>query len=504
MLRSIRRREFVGAGRFIHQRQYILDHQPRLVSPDWKVVPVGRYFLSHCPMLEVRPTKDAEGRQWLLLGYAFQADPTRADPCVAVGAASGLKQILDVVFSWAGRWLLISESYLIADAGGVMPAFYLPELSSAKLPAISSSLAILFECYELEIETTETLGWYVYEFFPPPTTRLKGVLKLLPDQIANLERGSIDHASRLELRRYRDLTADQRADRLLQSLSHIFKQMGASGNRIVIAATAGRDSRVAVAAAQHAGIAFETMNFSHWAVSSADRIITAQYSADLGIPYHNVTLGRRWSRDRRDAHDYHTFGSIAQANRMIFARGGYDTFDESVWFIRSGMFEIGRAFLWSKLKGVRWEDYIADPAPAVRSFHHFAGYRRILKGVRAWIAWRREHQEDADWRDVLYRDHRSCGYWSSVEQGLDLTRPRSILYFCSDLLFSLVMSATDEEKRNSTIQALVVEKSGTGLDKYPYNPAMDSRIKRAAYRAHKILLYALNEASNFARRAFLP
>jgi hypothetical protein len=498
-LRTAQARTTVGAGRFIHQRQYIIDRAPRKVSPDWRVIPLGQYYLSHCPTLEVRQAQDADGRTWWLLGYAFQADPSKPDPCAAVAAASGLAAMMDVVFSWAGRWLLVSDSDVIADAGGVMPAYYFPELDGTKLPAISSSLAILFECYHPQIESFDTMGWYMYEFYPPPTTRLRGVLKLLPDQVIDLRNGAVERMNRLRLAGYRDLSAEERADRILASLSHVFKQIGATGKRVVITATAGRDSRVAVAAARHAGIAFEAMNHVHWRSSTADRVIAAQYTADLGIPCQNVALGK-WSWEREYVHDYHTFCSLSQANRMIYIRGGYDVFDDSVYLVRSGMWEIGRAFFWKKFKGVSWEAFAADPAKAIRELHHYAGHRRIVKGLQAWIDWNRGNGEDADWRDLLYRAHRCGGYWSMVEQSLDLMAAQSILYFSSDLWFSLVLSATADEKLQSTIQALIVERSGTGLEKYPYNPSMDTRLRRGTERASRIFLYGMNEAANLSRR----
>lgn len=502
ILRTIEAHKTAGAERPIHRRQYILDRAPRKILPDWRAIQIGQYWLSHCPLLEVQSATDADGKTWWLLGYAFQGDPAQPDPRASIAKASGLAGMMDVVFSWAGRWLLVSDSHLIGDAGGIMPAYYIADYNGAKLPAISSSLAILYECYQPPIASYDALGWYMYEYFPPPTTRLKGVLKLLPDQVIDLRNGTIERVNRLHLDRYRDLSAEERADRMLASLSHVFKQMGASGKRIVIAGTAGRDSRVAVAVARHAGIPFEVMNHVHWRSSTADRVITEQYSRDLGVPYRAVTLGER-RRERGRAYDYHTFCSVSQANRLVYERGGYDAFDDSVWLIRSGLWEIGRAYYWKRF-GPSWEAFAADPEPALRRLRHYSGYRRILKGFKAWIAWNRGNGENADWRDLLFRAHRSGGYWSMVEQSLDLMAARSILYFSSDLWFSMVLSATADEKRQSTIQALIVQRSGTGLDKYPYNPSMDTRFRRMAERGSRIIHYALNETANFIRRKPRP
>jgi len=498
ILRTLEAHKTAGAPAPIHRRQYILDREPRKVQPDWRSIQIGRYWLSHCPLLEVQSATDADGKTWWLLGYAFQGDPTQPDPLTSIAKASGVAGTMDVVFSWAGRWLLISESHLIGDAGGIMPAYYLAERDGAKLPAISSSLAILYECHQPPVASYDTLGWYVYEYFPPPTTRLKGVLKLLPDQVIDFQTGAVERVNRLRVDRYRDLSAEQRAELMLASLSHVFKQVGASGKRIVIAGTAGRDSRVAVAAARHAGIPFEVMNHVHWRSSTADRVITEQYSRDLGVPYRAVALGERVP-ERGYAYDYHTFCSVSQANRLVYESGGYDGFDESVWLIRSGLWEIGRAYYWKRF-GPSWEEFAADPEPPLRRLHHYSGYQRILKGFRAWIDWNRGNGENADWRDLLFRAHRSGGYWSMVEQSMDLMRARSILYFSSDLWFSLVLGATADEKRQSTIQALIVQRSGTGLEKYPYNPPMDTRLRRMAEKGSRIIHYALNETANFLRR----
>ena len=145
-------------------------------------------ILSHCPELEVESAQDLDGGTWYILGNAFQADPGLPDPMKQVARLPSA-HIPAATYTWAGRWILIGPDVIVPDAAGLLGLFYLNRPSHTLL--VSSSLAILKHLVPDLKLSRRKLGWYGMGWVPPPSTKLSGVMKLLPDQTLSTSKGTI-------------------------------------------------------------------------------------------------------------------------------------------------------------------------------------------------------------------------------------------------------------------------------------------------------------------------
>src|SRR6266516_4368076 len=108
----------------LHRRQFVVGPEPVLAAAGWSSDEIGpSVYLSHDPDLPVASVTDKRGVPWRLLGTAVQSDPGTPAPLEQL-ADNEKGDLLDVYRSWAGRWLLLSDSELHLDVCGLLGCFY--------------------------------------------------------------------------------------------------------------------------------------------------------------------------------------------------------------------------------------------------------------------------------------------------------------------------------------------------------------------------------------------
>jgi len=168
----------------IHNRQFVIGNQQKKIKADWEIVKIEEnLYVSHCPNMVVRKIKDVNDVEWYLLGIAIQTNSDKENPLTEI-VNSNTNKIRELYKSWSGRWILIGNSAIHMDCGGLIGCYY-TKINEERW--ISSSLAILQEIGEFSPRPENLEHKSDFEWYPLPMTRFEGVYKLLPSQILDLK-----------------------------------------------------------------------------------------------------------------------------------------------------------------------------------------------------------------------------------------------------------------------------------------------------------------------------
>jgi hypothetical protein len=422
--------------------------------------------LSHDPALRVH----VSGAR-VLLGRAVQTASGRGDPRTELAAPD-----IDVAArDWAGRWLLLEGDTVSLDAGGLLACFLRriddavwasssPELLRALVPA-------------LDRPRTRIAPEIGMDWLPPPGSGIAGIGRLLPTQRLRLTDGTIT-ARPLP---HPDTGASP--DALLASLQsrlvNAVSGFAPPGADVRLPLSAGRDSRLVLAAAVKAGASVRAYSFDRPGLSRADRLLPPQLAATAGLEYELIPFGPPDPR-RVDLWDLHTAGHAMTADRDDFARGQHDRLSDADAELSGNVFEVGRAYY----HGVLPPDPGATPEETAT-----AVLRELPSGhagaVLEWARWM--HATPAagwDWRDRFYLEQRVGGWLGAICQGVDLAAvPRVHIANCAAYIAE-TMSLDEATRRASAHHLQLIEAMAPELGALPFN-ARDSLGERVRHRARR-------------------
>ena len=174
----------------LHNKQYILGKNAHIIDESWKTInlPNG-YVVSYQNNLHIAHNID---NSIVLLGDVWQVDPERRDPVEIIQNWNG-DTSLDEIFAqeeyWNGRYLIITNKWILTDTTSSLACFYNDN-------GYSSSLALLqivnnkpiIELPKMPIGCPQ----YV-DFMPGRLTQYEDCFRLLPNQILNYQSGIITY-----------------------------------------------------------------------------------------------------------------------------------------------------------------------------------------------------------------------------------------------------------------------------------------------------------------------
>ncbi|MBA3736249.1 MAG: hypothetical protein H0W90_13830 [Actinobacteria bacterium] len=465
----------------LHRRQFILGPEPFLAGEGWISEQIGpSLHLSRCPELPVASVTDERGVTWRLLGLALQSDPDAPEPLEQL-AGNEQSALLDTYGSWSGRWILISDSEIHLDAGGLIGCFYrtIQHGSTTELWASSSPVLIVaipgrerIRRVGPKLHVGKGMDW-----FPLPRSGFAGVNKLLPTQVLSLA----PMADRRVLPRpplvdeQKPTTYDEALDTLQRSLVTSLSRLRESGEAIWLPLTAGLDSRLILAAARQADLSLRTFTQHYPLMESADSHFPPLLARELGYEHRQLRPGR-FSRSRRALFDAHTAGQCVDGDRRFFAHGQWEMIPAPALILRGGVFELGRCYFHRKFP----EPAARDLVELIATRFHFGEFHPTstvhLAGIAEWVEWTaRTSQPGLDWRDRLYLEQRIAGWVSSIEQALDLTSyTRAYIANCHAYM-TTVLTLPEAARRTSQHHIDLIGRMAPQLLRFPFNPA-DGRL----------------------------
>lgn len=443
----------------ITRKQYLLTTEKRIL-PGMLEYPIGRFYLYAHPLMQVQTEETVNGQTVFLLGHAYCMDTAGKSAVEDIHRWDGEDSVALTRF-WTGRWTLITETELITDAGGLMTAFYTQKDQNWY---ISTSLALLAQVAgkTLEKSVKETgLTWQLL-----PESRLEDTRGLLCTQKLILG-DTLQAENHLWLENMDQLSGEEKCSQigrlLVNGISniHIF-----SGKNICAALTGGKDSRLVLAAILKAGVPFSAYTAEHSAISSADRKIPTVLAKKYGFSHRYI---KKEKNDPQRLLDYDRFtaGNSNGADRQFYGCNQFGVLGEDTVVLRGGLFEAGQTYA----RGYTGDTANTFAAGMRRYYSDLSGDNAQTAAFENWLKNARENPiEFVDIRDRFYIEQRVGGWAAAIEQSLDINDFTSIqIANCAELL-SVLLSATEEERKKlilayGTIEALMPELMGYDINK---------------------------------------
>lgn len=443
----------------ITHRQYLLSSQ-KYDKLNLKEIVLKHAFLYVDKELSLLQAKTADGKDVYLLGHAYCTDAISRCPEDDI-RASKVNDLVKATNTWTGRWVLITEDWLIGDACGLMSAFY---TNTGHGWYVSSSLAVLSDVLHREVAgrvSSVGLTWQLL-----PDTILDGVRSLFCTQLLSYTSTEIHVQPQVRFEDKSILTTKEKAlliaEILKTALCNIEKY---SGKEILLALTAGKDSRLVLASAIDSNVKFQTYTAWHSNIMSCDKSIPKKIARDYGF-HHSFIKAEKTSKQLEKEYFCFCGNNSNGADATFYANGVFSQIDKKFIVIRSGIFEAGQ----------RYGRTISDSSDGF-----IAGFKEYYKcslrnplqerGLRNWIAYSVENPIPfVDYRDRFYIEQRVNGWVSAIEQSMDINDFTSFqIANCSELI-SILLSATDEERNTLALSLEPIRLMEPGLLNYPINP----------------------------------
>lgn len=479
----------------VHRRQFFFTDSAIECPQGWIDCHVGaKYRLLHCPELAKALVTDANARTWALLGNAFPIDEgDEFNPVRRLGATR-TESVPDIVTGWAGRWLLLSEEGVITDAAGLLGAYVFEGDTHV---SISGSLALLSELEGVAPRDNRLIGWYGINWYPGPLSKLRQVRRLLPDQIYNPTSRNTTFFNRLTPERA--VSKETAARAISAGLRNClqFMQLAEPAKPILLALTAGLDSRTSLAVLLKARLPFSAITLEHERISRADRNLPPAISERESIKHSFYPAGALNAK-RLEEYDRHVMNCVVDGDRQFYAHSAYERVGNA-WLIRSGCWELGREYFKSKLSGLELEEVFEYPERLSKRFHTYAQIGPSAESISLWAKWRLEHAVAAPWHDLFYRDQRLAGWLSAIEQSLDLIDATSLHPANCDYVYRLLLEANRSECTDGKgVQETIIGECVPELAGWPVNPGSRLGLTKALKRINSLTAMMSGESRNMA------
>ncbi len=452
----------------VHRRQFVLG--PRAVHPvrGWLAEEAGGCVLSHCPELRVRRHSDKAGQSWVLIGNVVQGDSSRPAPDAEIPRTATLDVPL-LCRTWTGRWVLIGSDTLRADASALLGCFWAIERKDGdEFLWVSSSPALLpDQCYSQpprSIRHARGMDWY-----PPPRARQPALRRLLPSQVLRLSAAAIQ--AKPGFLDIGNRSYDEQLDTFQDHLVTCLKNVAGCNRRLLLPLTAGRDSRLILAAALHAGIEVTTYTQVYPFMSRSDYDFPPALARIAGVEHF---YARPAGHDRTLAavFDSHTAGHCVDQDRFFYSQRQFEWCNDGDVILRSPGMELGcpRAPARPRFAGDEFTPAIPD-APVIIAGYGDVPIPPLVNALQDWRHWCEITSNPAvDWRDRFYIEQRLGGWASDIEQGLDLIDAERFPIASSERFFSATLAVAWEKRRDSIHQRDLIQRMMPSLLNFPFNP----------------------------------
>lgn len=351
------------------------------------------------------------------------------------------QRLMEASAAWCGRWLLITDSTLIADADNLVGVFYADGAISGNCRLLAHGLRLQGKCWRPDGETRWLMG---------PLTPYPEIRRLLPSQIYELNTGTclprqlfcpVDE----EAIRERGIT-QVFTDTFCTSLHNMQSCM--PDRRLLIALTGGHDSRALLACAVRAGVDVSCYTLEHRGITREDRTVPARLCERLGIDYTYLRPGdvADDGRGQERLRDYRRFtsGLPNDGDRFFYAQGLYQElirrYGGRTALLRSGLWEFSRASYRNFVQGTFVRENVYD--------HYYAHSGLIHDSLEAYFDWCEANpQPGLDDGDRFSWDQVGGSWMQNIDGGFDLLEGTVPLEpYNSQLLMTLSMYFPERDR----------------------------------------------------------
>jgi hypothetical protein len=384
----------------LHRRQWVLGPAPLAAHDDWltRELRPGLH-LSWDPDLEVV----FEGRR-ALLGIAVQTEARRPSPAEELAGEPDPDP-------WAGRFVLVDDGRVVPDAGATMSVF-IRRLGDHVWASSTSALLRTLEP-RLPPPSVRLVPGGGMDWFPLPGSGVPGIERLMPSQVLHLPDGVIEHRPLLPpiVPGEPDAVLERLEQRLLRAVRAL-----AERGPLALGLTAGKDSRLVVAAGHAAGVDAFAYTYAWRGMRRADRELPPRLARSIGMEHRLIEPGPR-DPARLALWDAQTDHHSVEHDREFFARGQLDALADAACDIGGSLFDVPVAAWYQEFPQTEPPPTPEETAALIIEEMPSA----VPDGIAAWARCMFDHPEPAmDWRDRFALEQRVAGWIGSINTGLDL------------------------------------------------------------------------------------
>ena len=443
----------------ITQKQYVISAVKRDISNMKEVHLPNDIYLYIGKHLNVQYINNAKGELMILLGNAFITNTKNKD--ISEDIISYFDNDLnELVKSWTGRWLLITQNEIQIDACGLMGAFY----TLGTEWCISSSLALMSQI--TGTKANETVSTNGLEWQLLPYTLLPNVFALFCTQKFLLKGKELSVSFNKWITDYSFLTTNEKVERINYILHNAIYNIGCKSNRnIWIALTGGKDSRLVLAAAIAANINFKSFTLEHDNISISDKKIPRKIAKDLGFEHIFIKTKKTSKSLKKDYQEFCNGNSLG-VDIKFYAKQQFNKIPSNAIIIRSGIFEAGQRYG----RRITSSNLNCFEKNIKNYYQNSLKNQRQMEAFDKWLEYTNNNKiEFIDIRDRMYIEQRVGGWAAAIEQALCINDWNSIQIANCRELVSILLSATEEERNNLSLSIEPIKKTHPLLHSYPYN-----------------------------------
>lgn len=260
----------------IFRNQYVIQ-KDKYEHIDFKYINIGNKILSYEKHVPIHISQ-FQNKQIIVLGWAYRIDIVDND------IFTGIDNLCELMHMLSGRFIVIYDNIIYKDFLGVYDVFF-----SKKLDIIASDIHFI----------DNTINYtYIDEYFDDidsiyfnmsPFLDYKYIYRLparLSININTLKMNRIDFLNQIKS----NIKYDDMVNKLYQYTDNILHNMNNQSSNIVIALSAGYDSRALLQCILHSGIKFSILNHKVTKWKIHDEIIPKVIAQQLNIKVNDANI----------------------------------------------------------------------------------------------------------------------------------------------------------------------------------------------------------------------
>lgn len=443
------------------------------------------YFLFHGADLRIKQiTGQKTGNRYLILGYMLQTMPGEETPEVLLEKEDSA--IEEILYACGGRWTLITPSRIYAGACGLTALFY--GISDAGEQIITNSLAVLRDRFGFKTRTDfQPVKFGVgFDYYPGPATVLRGVKRLMRDQLFDFYEGKYITVQ-YELIRTVSRPDNELINSLNDSLIEFLRQCSAIFPKVFLPLSGGGDSRAVGSALIRLGVPFTSYTCVKKRMTRSDRTMPRKLSRVYNIPHEYLyPTGDNASREKRFREiDGHTMGLVVDRDREYYANKQYP----DGLLLGGGMLACGKDPYKKRVKKI---PEAGDKAEAMLvSIEGMSPFMLSLINEYIEYALGAPDNSGMTFSERFYLDQRIGSWLADIEHALDINKAVRLQPLSSAYSLSLFMSVSPSYRSaNSNVQREIIAQNAPKWSPFPINKRssgekIDLLIKRIVYHFSK-------------------
>ena len=426
----------------IHRKQFLISSK-KYIREDFNYIDLdNNLILSYQQELKIQVIETILGKAYIL-GLAYQVKKDKNTPIEELKKIITEEEILDILSTWSGRYIVILNSKLYMDFGGILGCFYGKDKNGTTY--VSSSLALIkenFNINELEyekIERNSSMDWY-----PGPLTILENTYRLLPSEILNI------YTLEKKFKNYKidfsNFHQEELKKEFIESFSNLLKNIEKEFNGdLLLPLTGGTDSRTILAFLLKNNIKFSSYIMEgDTKLESFDLETGKKIAKKFGFSHKIIKknkVDKILCEKREKEFLEHSLGQSINGGREFIKYGLYDEIENKSLILRGGVFE-GTLKYYFSLVNEKENNKRLEKIIEYFNLKEEELFRN--KSLKLWLQSIKENKIDLDWRQRFYIEQRVGGWLSSIEQAEDLKNIETIHPMNSSYLVSLFWAFSDE------------------------------------------------------------